>query len=295
MRDDQFQVSVSKAKKTPLVKKEPVGFYIGQTGHKKTTETGLVRPKAQRFKALKKKLSIRISALKKLRFKKSGLVLKEAQMSAQKPKKAVPKKVIGGSINRTTFASTKPHKVKKRKITKEHVIFVSVAFLGIVMGLTGILVRQYAGHSSRQTSKDKVTAKTAQAKTAVLGAASTGTPDFATVKPSSSVPVQMSFDSERQIAVFRDTFGGNDITITQQPYPEKLKNTANGLEALAKSLNDFSKLDTFSTSSKGMVYMATLKSGKQTLIFVVGDVMVFLNSSNTLAEEQWVVYIESLK
>lgn len=288
MRDDQFQVNPKKVKKPAAKRSEPVGFYIGQ----KPVGVFQKAPQISVQKVAGKRARSIVSAIRgKRRAMLATLrTLKPPKKPLQKPKGAVLKRAI--VLKQTNKQIQPKRKLRARTASmrkKDIALYAGLGALGIAMGVGGLLIR---GNNTASQAKPVIAAQTPQ-DTEVLGATSGGVPDFTTVKPATT-PVQISYDAEKKIAVFQDTIGNQQINITQQPYPEQLKNTTNGLQALAKSLNNFKSYSSFATSSKGTVHSTTLKSGAQTLIFVAGDLLVFVNANTTIPEEQWAGYLEAL-
>ncbi len=300
MRDEQFQVRVKKPVKKESPKKAPIGFYLEKPGVGTSAKPKIARslPKFNKLSLGgfgKIRSSLRAAAQKRNVQKMQKATTSKAVRPVTKPTNKsllghIPKRQAKVTLAEAQQAATRSKK-RRRTISKEYIAVACVLMVGVALGVGGLIVRQ----SKRSLATNANNGAQSGGKTAVLGTqtGSGGTPDFTTVKPAAN-PVQISFDAERRIAVFQDTVSGVAITITEQPYPDTLKKTDNGLEALAKSLNDYESYHSFGTQSKGMIHVANLKSGKQTLIFTVGDVMVFVNSSQEIAEEQWAAYLESL-
>ncbi len=95
----------------------------------------------------------------------------------------------------------------------------------------------------------------------------------------------------RPIYTFTDKIGITDLTVTEQPLPEKLKtNTDSELEKMAKDLY----LTEVINASNPKAYMGTSIKGPQTVIFTKNGLLVFVQSQAKIDKDQWSDYITRL-
>lgn len=100
------------------------------------------------------------------------------------------------------------------------------------------------------------------------------------------------YDAERKVVNFKDSIGGVEITISQQPLPEGLKeDTESKVKKLAA---DFSATKEITTANP-TAYLGTSEKGPQTVIFSKKDLLVFIQSTKNIDEHDWAEYITSLQ
>ncbi len=99
------------------------------------------------------------------------------------------------------------------------------------------------------------------------------------------------YNSAKKFYQYNENYKGAAITLNEQPFPEKLSKKAE-MDKLRKSIN---AKDSFTTTF-GTVYIATDEnSGAQRLILTNKYLLMFLQSTKTLSNDQWVEYIESFE
>lgn len=109
---------------------------------------------------------------------------------------------------------------------------------------------------------------------------------------SQTVKSTATYSSDKGIYQFRDTYKGIPVLISEQPAPDSLLKNPGSLAGIAqKSIN---AKDSFTTTS-GTVYVATLDTGQQRLVFQQRQLLVFIYSSATIDNASWVAYIQSLQ
>lgn len=120
-------------------------------------------------------------------------------------------------------------------------------------------------------------------------------PDFAYSLPKATktgATVETRYDAKRKVVSFKDSIGGVEITVSQQPMPENLKkNTDEGVKKLAEG---FSANDVLSTANP-TAYLGTDAKGPQTVIFVKKDLLVFIFSVGSIDKHDWSEYITNLE
>lgn len=135
---------------------------------------------------------------------------------------------------------------------------------------------------------------TSQQKTPVIVAADLGykpllAPATAENQNNTSKP---TYDEQRKLYTFNDTFKNARLTVNQQAMPEKLKNNEPEIKRLAASIG---ATDSF-TTTLGTVRIATSKETGTQRLFIVGDKMLmFVQSTSTLSQTEWVEYLQSLE
>lgn len=120
-------------------------------------------------------------------------------------------------------------------------------------------------------------------------------PDFTTLSPPDQSGVKdVRVDSERDSVSFQDELSGGLITVSQQPMPEDVSKSADGVAKLALSLNDKSTIDQVSTN-KGVIYVARAEAGRQTVIFGFMELLIFITANHTVDNQSWADYVNNLK
>lgn len=109
---------------------------------------------------------------------------------------------------------------------------------------------------------------------------------------SQTVKSTATYSADKGIYQFRDTYKGIPLLISEQPAPDSLLQNPSSLAGIAqKSIN---AKDSFTTTS-GTVYVGTLDTGQQRLVFQQRQLLVFIYSSATIDNASWVAYIQSLQ
>jgi hypothetical protein len=131
--------------------------------------------------------------------------------------------------------------------------------------------------------------------TAVLSDKATE-PEFKTILPDGEKDgvqnAKVAYDPEKKVASYQDKIGLADITVSQQPLPDKFK--ADPEQELEKLAISFSANEVILTSNP-KVYLGTSVKGPQTVIFYRYDVLVFIQASRKIDKQDWTDYIRSLK
>jgi hypothetical protein len=160
----------------------------------------------------------------------------------------------------------------------------------------------FAGLHSLNTTRQKIIGKDgAQTKiskkgsgTAVAGDSVTK-PEFPTLVPSSNASAikdQIRYDPAKKVATFRDDLNGSHLLISQQQIGPAQTGDANFLSNLATNMYLKTQVDT----DYGPAYLGTnLEQHIQTLAFVKGELLVFIQSQNVLDVKVWSGYVNGLK
>lgn len=100
------------------------------------------------------------------------------------------------------------------------------------------------------------------------------------------------FDPNRKVVSFKDSIGGVEITVSQQPLPEGFKDNLD--DKVKKLAEDFSAKEVLSTANP-TAYLGTAVEGPQTVIFAKKDLLVFILSTKKIDNHDWAEYITNLK
>ena len=159
------------------------------------------------------------------------------------------------------------------------------------------------GMRSIATTRNKIAGKTPVAKTgstkkgsapAVAGDTITK-PDYPTLVPSNNTSVikdSTRFDASKRVATFQDSLNGSRLVISQQQIGSAQTGDATFLSKLATNMYLKTQMDT----DNGPAYLGTnLEQHIQTVAFVKGDLLVFIQSQNVLDVSVWTTYINGLK
>jgi hypothetical protein len=100
------------------------------------------------------------------------------------------------------------------------------------------------------------------------------------------------YDEAKKLYSFYDSYKGANLTVDQQAVPEKLKTSKTAVRELATSIG---ANDTF-TTTLGTVYISSSEDANTQRMMLVSDKMLmFIQSTKTLPNTDWVVYIQSLQ
>ncbi len=105
-------------------------------------------------------------------------------------------------------------------------------------------------------------------------------------------PEEVRYDSSRKVVNYKDSIGGVEITVSQQPLPDDFdKDTTEKVKKLAEG---FSATKTVATANP-TAYIGTSVKGPQTVIFSKKDLLVFIQSTKEIDDHDWAEYITNLK
>lgn len=133
-------------------------------------------------------------------------------------------------------------------------------------------------------------AKQAEKKAA---ASSSSKPAYAPLKPNTGAVSGAQYDSKRQLYKYNDTYMGSNLTISQQPLPDTLRTGKTKLADVAKaSINATDKIETVT----GDAYISTDETtGIQRMVIAHRQLLIFIQSTKTLSNVDWVKYIQTLE
>jgi hypothetical protein len=142
-------------------------------------------------------------------------------------------------------------------------------------------------------------AKLEAARQAVAGPTRT-TPSFTPAVPKDKPDLakldrqnkSIAYDGNRDAYSFSDTLDSNNITVSEQPLPSNLGEPQQAVAAVAKQINAKVPI----TLKDGVAYMGSdSKSGAQTIVFSINDLLVFINSPFHHDAASYKFYIENLQ
>ncbi len=187
------------------------------------------------------------------------------------------KPTVSIQIHLPEFRLPKPS-VPWRKLRPWLVAVVVVA--GLLVGGSWLQGRLAARKS--QTQKAPVVVQAELGYKPLAPQASTGTE---TQAPSPR------FDEKRKLYSFNDTYRGANITVDQQAVPEKLKGNDTEIKKLATQIQANS---TFTTALGTVHIFTSEESGSQRMFLVNDRMLMFIQSTKTLSNADWVTYIQAL-
>lgn len=120
-------------------------------------------------------------------------------------------------------------------------------------------------------------------------------PAYAPLEPSSGEGnvSGAQYDSKRQLYKYNDVYMEANLTVSQQPLPDTLREGKIKLKDIAQaSIGETEKFDTI----HGSVYIATdSTTGIQRMVIAHRQLLIFIQSSKALSNADWVTYIQTLQ
>lgn len=203
--------------------------------------------------------------------------------TADQPKQEMSKTAnVSINIAIPKFNLSKPTiKIPSQLLTHKKWLIGGAACVVLAAGLTTTAILTKGDRKGGDTS-------------AVLSESKQGA-DFAYSLPkgdTKGIDGEVRYDAERKVVNFRDSIGGVEITISQQPLPEGLKeDTENKVKKLAADFSATKEL----TTANPTAYLGTSVKGPQTVIFSKKDLLVFIQSAKTIDDHDWAEYITNLQ
>lgn len=183
-------------------------------------------------------------------------------------------------------------RIPKIKLPKVHIEPKWFIMGGIVV--VALLGGKYM-QSKLALSNHKATPKAPVVASAELGYKPLQPPESedANTQPTSASPTpKPKYDEKRGIYTFYDDYKGAKITVDQQAVPEKLRGNDAEIKKLQESLHT---TDSF-TTTLGKVYIYSSDTSSAQRMFLVNDKMLmFIQTTTSLSNSDWVAYIESLE
>lgn len=163
---------------------------------------------------------------------------------------------------------------------------VVAAILGVVAMLIGGWYAQQL--ASKRPAKVVSDPKTTSAIATELGFVPLAPAGRGKLVPGKNNPY---YNSAKSFYEYREDYQGSSLTINEQPLPDKLKKKSE-VDKLRQSLT---MTDDF-TTTLGKAYISTDKtSGAQRVMLLNNYLLMFIQSTKTFTNDQWVSYIESFE
>lgn len=123
---------------------------------------------------------------------------------------------------------------------------------------------------------------------------SSSKPAYAPLEPSTkgASVAGAQYDNKRQLYKYDDEYNGASLTISQQPLPDKLRSDPTEVQKLAKSIGANERIET----TNGYAYISTDdKTATQRVVVAHRQLLVFIQSSKSMSNAEWVAYIQQLQ
>lgn len=102
----------------------------------------------------------------------------------------------------------------------------------------------------------------------------------------------VQYDPEKKLYKFNDTYGGVELTVSQQPLPDDLRANPEKVKTLAGGIGSNEMVET----TIGNAYISTdEKLTTQRIVFATRHLLVFIQADGILKGVDWVNYIQSLE
>lgn len=122
----------------------------------------------------------------------------------------------------------------------------------------------------------------------------TETPAYAPLKPATEAGsvAGAGYDGKRQMYKYDDVHNGVTMTISQQPLPDSLRANPKEIQKIAESIGAKEKVVT----TNGDAYISTDdKTATQRVVVAHRQLLVFIQSSKSMTNAEWVSYIQQLQ
>ncbi len=236
---------------------------------------------------------------------------------SRRKKQKIPSPGVGKRLGATkelpkarrASPSAKKSKSHKKKLTrqrpkrtdnkyrKSRPLGGKVVFTSVVVLLLGVIGFSIISRGNNRSVGITLSDKT---ETSLLGEQTQATVVGIGIKPDFKVLViknlpidQQQYDAEIGAFFFQDRLAGAIIRVNEQQLPPELAMGSNAVKNLALSKEGVSSISQLETK-KGPVYLGNLDSGGQVAIFDFDNLLLFIQSTSTIAPEAWVEYINEL-
>lgn len=238
----------------------------GQAAHRQQSVTGVPN----------RSLGLKPSALRG----DSGNTLKSTGRSSHRLERMQPHRKSAHSARAITISLSVP-KIRLPKLT---IPWARVGKWALGVGLVGVVVigtPQLLRYQAQKAKQVAVNQKTA-------------TPAYAPLKPSTEggAVAGAGYDGKRQMYKYDDVYNGVKMTISQQPLPDILRSNPKEIQKVAESIGAKEKVVT----TNGDAYISTDdKTATQRVVVVHRQLLVFIQSSKSMTNAEWVAYIQRLQ
>lgn len=175
-----------------------------------------------------------------------------------------------------SFAQIKRWKLSHRYIKQSAI----VAGLVVVVGLVALTPKILNSNDTLETNSSD-------------GGAKSIPKSFAELSPEDTTNVTNErYDASRGFYVFNDKYKSGNITVTEQPLPDNVRNNPEKGKQLAQSVGATDEFET----THGMIYL-TLSDTKtaQRAVLIHRQLLVFIQSTEPLDPTSWVDYVQTLQ
>ena len=216
--------------------------------------------------------------------------------AAPKPPKDLTTPAVSINIQLPTLDVRKRFKRLAQPVTKP--LTLAYKHRGISLGLlAGLLVLGGGGwvayhHRSSAQGSAAGSSGGGDVSTHAVAATPTFTPVVPVSKPDlGKVGAQSAFDGNHKVYSYIDSINKQRITVSEQQ-PAIGTSAATAAETASKSLNANKVI----TTSAGDIYVYTnTKYSAQTVVGSVNNLLIFLQSSQIIGDNDWKTYVENLQ
>lgn len=159
----------------------------------------------------------------------------------------------------------------KAAYTPRRAVMAGVLGLVVIAGLWGLTVDHYKQAATKR-NPGQITA------------------DFNPVVPNDKINPVTSENNNFKIVSYQDDYQGTALIVSQQKLPEQFSKDPSAI----KTLDQFKTADEIDTS-KGKLYVTTNKTSQQWGAMVYGNILLFIQTSKTLTDQDWSAYISDLQ
>lgn len=193
-------------------------------------------------------------------------------------------KVAPKSTKRQDRAITINLAIPKVKLPKIHIPWLRVSKWAIGIGVVALVVvgtphlLQYRAQKAKQAATNQ----------------QTSTPSYAPLKPANEggSVAGAGYDGKRQMYKYDDVYNGVTMTISQQPLPDNLRANPKDIQKIAQSIGAKEKVVT----TNGDAYISTDdKTATQRVVVAHRQLLIFIQSSKSMSNADWVAYIQKLE
>lgn len=164
--------------------------------------------------------------------------------------------------------------------------------------LIALLVAGTGIHLTTQRLRQSDQTATATTPSNPLEQLQKGTPDYPTLLPEGKSAedfggwTRISPPERDPVYAYVDTIGSVPVSVSQQPLPPTFKTDP---DAKVRDLALAQGADKTISADSKKIYVGTSKNGPQSVIFNTDTLLVLIKSSAVVPDEEWKVYVESLR
>lgn len=182
------------------------------------------------------------------------------------------------------LVQTRTHPAFKAVVTfiKNRKMYVGAITTAVVAVF--VVVGIFSGDATTKQDGPKVAGTSKQVKPSYDPATPAGKDDSS---------IGLKYDPAKKVASYQDKIGLVEVTVSQQPLPDKFKkNPQSELKKLAES---FAATTEIELDNGEKAYMGTSAKGPQTAIATYNDLLIFIIAQKEVTNTQWADYISALE